>query len=200
MKLDKLPSIIAKSRFNKKGFTYSDSGLLVPAYVASDFGFYDSGRDELKRFYSELLEVGVLALCPFQACREYLDFSRLKKCKTERQKFNFWDRFNKIVGPINYGELMPRSKLMIALLEGHCLDDGACAEIGHYATKYQGKRPIFGIRTDVRGGENPATSINPAVRYFLDQGPYNNHFFENPNARQNALIAIADFVEGLLVS
>ena len=59
-----------------------------------------------------------MALCPFTACGEYLNFAKLGEAKTIDEVLEFWDGFNKIVGPVNYGELMPRSKLMIAILDG----------------------------------------------------------------------------------
>ncbi len=189
MGLNKLPSVLRDTKFDEKGFAISDQGILVPAYVASQLGFSTSGRDQLRQFYGRLTEeAGILPLCPFAACGEYLDFSRLERCKTIDEVMNFWDEFNKLIGPVNYGELMPRSKLMIAILDGgHALDDGVSAEIGFYAAEYKGEKPIMGIRSDFRLAENPAAPINPAVRYFIDQGPYRGSFFSGPNAYQSAV-------------
>lgn len=195
MELPKLPSIL-KNRFNRQGLAKTDSGLLAPAYIASQLGFSESGRRELAYFHKKFEEVGIYPLCPFTACGEYLDFSRLAQCKTIEDQLKFWDDFNKIVGPVNYGKLMPKSKLMIAILDGgHALDDGVCSEIGYYAAKYKGEKPIVAIRTDFRFAENPAAPINPAVRYFLDQGPYNGYFFNGPNAEAGALERIADLAK-----
>lgn len=197
MGLDKLPSIIQETEFDERGLARTESGLLVPAYVASQLGFSSSGKDQLNNFYGRLRdEAGVLPLCPFTACGEYLDFSRLGNSKTIDEVLSFWDDFNKIVGPVNYGELMPRSKFMIAVLDGgHALDDGVSAEIGFYAAEYKGEKPIVGIRSDFRLAENLAAPINPAVRYFIDQGPYNGSFFSGLDAYDKAIESIAKLTE-----
>jgi hypothetical protein len=199
MGLDKLPSIVRETEFDEKGFARTDAGLLVPAYVASQLGFSASGKEQLDNFYGRLRdEAGVLALCPFTACGEYLNFAKLGEAKTIDEVLEFWDGFNKIVGPVNYGELMPRSKLMIAILDGgHALDDGVSAEIGFYAAEYKGKKPIVGIRSDFRLAENPAAPINPAVRYFIDQGPYNGAFFSGLDAYDKSVESIAKIAEGI---
>lgn len=192
MKLGKLPSIIQKTRFDERGLAKTKGGFLVPAYVASQWGF--SGMEQLQEFYGRLKkEAKVLPLCPFTACGEYLDFPRLGKCRTIDEVLKFWDEFNRTVGPVNYGELMPRSKFMVAILDGgHDVDDGVAAEIGYYAAKYEGQRPIIGIRKDFRLAENPAAPINPAVRYFIDQGPYQGSFFSGPDAYDNAIKFMAE--------
>jgi hypothetical protein len=189
MGLTKLPTIIRHTEFDERGFAKTEWGLLVPAYVASQLGFNVSGRNYLSRFYARLKhEAGILALCPFSACEEYLDFSRLYDAETLDDVNGFWDDFNRIVGPVNYEELMPRSKLMVAILDGgHALDDGVSAEVGHYATKYEGRKPVVGIRSDFRLGENPRAPINSAVRYFMDQGPYNGYLFNGHDAYDKAV-------------
>ncbi len=197
MMQNKLPSIIAETEWDEKGFAKTEYGLLVPAYVASQLGFSSLGKEQLNKFYGRLRdESGVLPLCPFTACGEYLNLSLLGNSKTIDEVIIFWDNFNKIVGPINYGELMPRSKFMIAVLDGsHALDDGVSSEIGFYAAEYKDKKPIVGIRSDFRLAENPAALINPAVRYFIDQGPYNGYFFSGPDAYDKAIEEIAKLTE-----
>ena len=199
MRLEKLPSIIQETEFDEKGFAKTDAGLLVPAYVASQLGFSASGKEQLDRFYGRLRdEAGILALCPFKACGEYLDFSRLGNLNTIEEVLGFCDDFNNIVGLVNYEELMPRSKLMIAVLDGgHALDDGVSGEIGFYAAEYKGEKPIVGIRSDFRLAENPAAPINPAVRYFIDQGPYNGSFFSGFDAYDKSVESIAKIAEGI---
>jgi hypothetical protein len=194
MSLPKLPSIISETEFDRRGFAVSEKGLLVPAYMASQLGFSEL-KSFLYTFYDRLRnEAGILPLCPFTACGEYLNFSELAKARTQEEVIEFWNRFNKLVGPVNYGQLMPKSKLMIAILDGgHAVDDGVAAEIGYYAVTYQGKMPIFGIRSDFRLAENPAAQINPAVRYFLDEGPYNGQLFTGLDAYNKAVKKIAEF-------
>lgn len=199
MVLERLPSVIQNNEFDEQGFAKTDSGLLVPAYIASQLGFSTPGKEQLISFYSRLrIDAGVLPLCPFAACEEHLDFSRLANAKTIDEAMEFWNDFNKVIGRVNYGELMPRSKLMIAILDGgHALDDGVSAEIGFYAAEYKGKKPIIGIRSDFRLAENLAAPINPAVRYFMDQGPYNGAFFDGFGSYDKAIEFIAKTAKGI---
>jgi hypothetical protein len=197
MGLGKLPTIIRETDFDKNGFARTKEGLLVPAYVASQLGFNAPGRQYLKEFYSRLKrEAGVLPLCPFAACEEYLTLSGLDSCKTIDQLFGFWEEFNSIIGPVNYETLMPASKLMIAILDGgHALDDGVSAEIGYYAGEYKGSKPMVGIRSDYRLAENAAAPVNGAVRYFLDSIRYNGSLFTGFGAYDAALASIAQLTE-----
>lgn len=187
--LEKLPSVIQNNKFDENGFVIHESGLLVPAYVGSQFGFSAQGKKFLdQQFYPELIQRGVLPLCPFTACTEYLDFSKLNDEMSVREFTSFWDKFNGIIGVVNYETLMPRSKFMIALFDGsHASDDGLCAEVGYFAPKHG---PIIGIRSDFRLSENIAAPINPAVRYFIDKGPYKGQFFSGLNAYENGLKGI----------
>jgi len=73
--------------------------------------------------------------------------------------------------------------------------DGVSAEIGFYAAEYKGKKPVVGIRSDLRLAENPGAPINPAVRYFMDQGPYGGLFFGGPDAYDEAVESIAKLTE-----
>jgi len=188
-KLPKLPSVLEGFEFDENGFVDTTSwGLLVPAYIGSGKGFDAEGRKWLSGFYTQLRKRKVFPLCPFAACGEYLDFSKISDDMTLREYKSFWDEFdNKIIGIVNYETLMPRSKFMIAILEGVPLDEGLCAEIGYFAPKYG---PVIGIRTDFRPAENIAAPINPAVRYFIDQGPYKGKLYLGNNAYMDAFAGI----------
>ena len=206
MKLDKLPSIIRDTEFDKSGLAHVGSEILVPAYIGSQWGFNSAGKRQLDEFYGRLRkEARVLPLCPFQSCEEYLDFERLAKIESEKDSLGdykkFWTEFNEIIGPVNYGILMPKSKFMIALFDGaHGVDDGLAAEIGFYAAKYDGKKQIFGIRSDFRLAENIVSPINIAVRYFLDQGPYNGKLFLGNQAYDEAIKGISEFTDAKIRS
>lgn len=173
IKLEKLPSIITETKFMKNGLVRKGSRLLVPAYVGSGEGFDDCGREHLFNVtYPKLLDSGVFVLCPFKACAEYLG-PFPKKGSLPEEVDSYWDRFNKIVGPVNIEILMPRSLYMIGLYEGIDVDSGLGAETGYYPGKFHKhpfypENPIFGIRSDFRLAENPRAHINPAVRYFID--------------------------------
>lgn len=186
----KLPSVIRENKFNKDGFVETESGILVPAYVGSQFGFSVPGRKYLDEyFYPELKKRNVLPLCPFAACREYLDLSKLNDDMSVGELKSFWSDFNDLIGRVNYEILMPHSKFMIALLDGsHSCDDGLCGEIGRFTSNHG---PVIGIRSDFRLSENIAASINQAVEYLITTKPGpGGFFFEGPQAYENALDGI----------
>jgi len=174
------------------GQVESPYSSLVPAYIASELGFNKPGSDFLnKEFYYRLIkESGVLPLCPFAACNEYLDKRVFDERLPVKKNKALWNKFGDFIGQVNYETLMPRAKFLVAILDGsHHVDDGASAEIGHFATKYE--RPIIGIRSDFRLAENPAAPINCAVRYFIDGGgSHGGKFFDGPNAYGNAYTSI----------
>jgi nucleoside 2-deoxyribosyltransferase len=195
MKLERLPSVIAKNKFNEKGLVESEGELLVPVYVASQLGFNTHGKEYLNKFFYPALkaDAGVLPLCPFTACDEYLDFTKLSDEMPVKSQKKFWSEFSEIIGEVNYKTLMPKSKFMISILDGgHAVDDGVSAEIGYYAANH-GR--IIGIRSDFRLAENPAAPINMAVRWFIDSGPYNGKFFEEPEAYDNAFKTIKEWAD-----
>jgi hypothetical protein len=185
-----IPSIIRDNKFSSEGFVETESGLMVPAYVGSGLGFNEPGVFYLKHFYEELKKRKVFPLCPFIADGEYLDLSRINEEMSVKKHKKFWRGFNRqAVGKINYEMLLPYSRFMIALFDcaGPGSDDGMCSEITFSAMS--GKQ-VIGIRSDFRQGENIATGINPAVRYFLDYGPYKGRFYDGPNAMRNGLRGI----------
>lgn len=188
---DDLPSVLTSNEFNEDGLVEADiiyvagvgaspvkeHKIWVPAYVASPFGFHLGDKSPvkfLKDFYVELAEkAGVLALCPFAACAEYLDDKVFDETITVKEYKEIWEKFNDLVGPVNYETLMPHAKFMIAICDGGPdVDSGVAAEITHFA-KNHGR--VIAISSDFRPAENPAAPINPAVRYFVDRGPYKGY-------------------------
>lgn len=180
-KLKTPPSVIRENKFNEKGLVETASGLLVPAYVASPLGFNFPGRYFLETYFYPRLreECMVLPLCPFTACAEYLDFSKLNENMPVREEKEFWKQFNRVIGAVNYGVLFPKSKFLIALCEGHYVDEGVAAEIAHFADDY-GK--VIAVRSDFRLAENRAAPINLAIEPFIDK------FRCGPTASENVYI------------
>ena len=183
--LAKMPSVIRNNQFDARGLAVTPEGLLVPAYVGSELGFNEPGRFYLDNiFYPELIRRGILPLCPFKACLEYMDFPRLDEAESLEERTQIQEEFNSYIGAVNYETLMPRSKLMIALLEGHRVDEGLSAEIAYFVKNHG---PVVGIRSDFRLCENPSAPINLALRYFLDKGPYNAAFFVGEDSYKKGL-------------
>lgn len=195
--LPNLPSALQNFKFDEEGFVDTSAfGRLVPAYVGSPNGFNAQGRRDLTGFYIQLRERKVFPLCPFAACAEYLDFSRLSDDMTLGEYKAFWREFDdNIIGVVNYETLMPKSKFMIAILEGVPPDEGLCAEVVYYATT---NRPIIGIRSDFRPAENISAPINPAVTYFINTGPFGNKFYLGDNAYEEALDGIEKLANDML--
>ena len=193
MSLKTLPSIIRENKFNDQGLVETNSGLLVPAYVGSGLGFNHPGRVFLNGiFYPKLRKSRVLELCPFKACGEYLDFSKMSGDMSVMSQLEFWNEFGNIIGKVNYETLMPRAKFMIGLFEGHAADEGLAAEVAHFANNHG---PVIGIRTDFRLAENPAAPINPAIRYFIDNGPFEGQFFSGEETYEQAYKAIENLAD-----
>ncbi|MCK4808009.1 MAG: hypothetical protein KAS90_00140 [Candidatus Aenigmarchaeota archaeon] len=199
MTLDKQPLVIAENVFDENGFVETDNGLLVPAYIGSQLGFNVPGKYFLEQFYNELIEIGVLPLCPFMSCDEYLDISYLNDNMSVKEHIEFWKNFNEnIIPSVNYDTLIPKAKFMIAILDGsHGIDDGVSSEIAYFASNYGS---VFGIRSDFRLAENIAGGVNSAVSHFFSKERYNGAYFEGPEAYDNALEYIHRFTQGMLDS
>jgi len=162
-----------------KAFQALLEGPFVPAYVASELGFSHPGRYFLNNeFYPSLRrESGVVAICPFAACDPFFPVEPTGQQINlgEYGKKIALEVFNRMVGIINYDYLMPRTKMLIAIVEGHGVDDGVSAEIAHYANKYP-DNPIILVRSDYRLAENRRAFINSAVRHFVDFSSKGNKF------------------------
>lgn len=197
MELEKLPSVIVENVFDENGFVETKNGLMVPAYVGSQLGFNEPGKYFLEKFYKDLTELGVLPLCPFMSCDEYLDISNLNDDMSVKELTEFWKDFNKnIIPSVNYDTLMPHAKFMIAILDGgHAVDDGVSSEISYFASNHGS---VIGIRTDIRLAENIAGGVNSAVSCFFNEERYGGRLFEGPDAYKEALIYIKEFAQDML--
>ena len=179
-----LPRILRETRWTEEGLARTASGLLVPAYFASQFGFSHHLRENyleasVYRRFGE--QAGVLALCPFRACGEFISQPELHPHRQE------------IIEEINYGALMPLSKFMVVLHDGgHASDDGASGELGWYAAKEQ--KPVIGIRSDCRRAEDGDTAVNRALHYFYKQHP-DSRLFEGPDAMDRGIAYAKTLVE-----
>ena len=188
--------VLRDNQFNRKGLVKTKKGLLVPAYIGSGLGFNYPGQFFLNDFYSRLQgEAGVLPLCPFESCGSFLDLSELNDSMSLREAREFWGYFGtKIVGPVNYRGLMPKSKMMIALLEGQTVDEGLAAEIPEFL--HTNKGPLVGIRSDFRLAENMSAPINLAIAHFfhnIHENPFRfrTYFVQGPAKRETYDAAIS---------
>ncbi|MFX1504673.1 MAG: nucleoside 2-deoxyribosyltransferase [Promethearchaeota archaeon] len=140
----------------------------VKAYLASQFGFSETGRYLLNNLIKpKIQEIGININDPFKECKKEFndkDFSNLEKYG---DRINYYNEFNSKITQIN-NRLMRDSDCLLAVLDGgHQIDDGVASEIGYYAGIEQG--PIYALRSDFRSGENIATSINPQILGYIEQ-------------------------------
>jgi len=138
----------------------------VKAYLANQLGFSETGRLILDNYIKpKITAMGIIINDPFVECGKELDLARLSLLKSYAEVMSYWRNFNLKVTPINNG-LMRRSNCLLGILDGaHALDDGVSGEISFYAALELG--PIFALRTDLRGGENIATLINPQILGYI---------------------------------
>ncbi|MBR9704107.1 hypothetical protein GOV12_01740 [Candidatus Pacearchaeota archaeon] len=151
----------------------------VKAYLSNQLGFSETGKYVLDNLIKpKIKEIGITILDPFEVCGAEIDWNYLNGLKIHEDIVKYWRNFSLKVTPIN-NRLMKESKLMLAILDGgHAVDDGEASEIGYYAGLELG--PIFGLRSDIRCGENMAVSINPQVLgYILSSS---GELIEPPNA------------------
>jgi nucleoside 2-deoxyribosyltransferase len=58
---------------------------------------------------------------------------------------------------------------MLAILDGPQVDDGTAWEMGYFYARWQGARPIVGLRTDLRrAGELDASVVNAMIQAGCD--------------------------------
>lgn len=148
--------------------------------MASELGFHYPGRYFLDNvLYPKLEEAGVYVLDPFIACGEFLPTSVFNEEKSVKENTELWNRFNQVVGFINYRILIPRSQAIIAISEGGHLDDGVSAEVV-YAVTRKPPIPVFAARSDFRKSEN-ISGLNPANTWFMTE-KFRSQLIEIPNA------------------
>lgn len=138
----------------------------IKAYLANQLGFSETGRYVLENLIKpKIAEIGILIYDPFEECEKELDLEHVAKLEKYEDVKKYWKNFNKKITPTN-NELMQKSDCLLAILDGgHAVDDGVSSEIGYYAGIERG--PIFALRSDLRGGENIATSINSQVMGYI---------------------------------
>ncbi len=193
----RLPSIIESTQFNEHGLAVTPEGLKVPVYLASGLGFNLPGRyyieHELK---PRMKDLGALVLDPFEQCGEFIDPSEMfNTAQPVEEYLAKLKHFNEvIVGTVNYKLLIPRSKIMFAVMEGSPVDEGAAAEVAYMATNFG---PVVAVRTDIRRAENAATGTNPAVTYFASDD-FSGKYYEGPNAYEEGYLLLGSMIQSYL--
>ncbi len=181
----RLPSIIENTTFTPDGLAESEKGLLVPVYLANGLGFNEAGRYFIDNEIKPRMEVaGALVFDPFQQCAEFIQPDFFDTQQSVWSQMDKWGRFNQtVIGIVDYELLIPRSKILFAIMEGYPTDEGVAAEVAYMASHFG---PVIGVRTDFRLAENPATGTNPAVSYFMRKESFGGGYFEGHDAYDKA--------------
>jgi len=179
------PSVIRNNRFDADGLVKRGSERLVPVYVASGLIFNFPGNHFLDTyFYPALEDCGILPLCPFKTCGEYIDMGKIVDTMKISEEKEILEVYKKMIGVVNYEILFPRAKFLINIAEGSPTDEGAASETAHFADMY-GK--VMAVRSDFRLAENRCAYVNPAVQYFVDAcRRYEGKSFIVPDASEKA--------------
>ena len=181
----KLPSIIESTTFTLDGLAKTEKGLLVPVYLANGLGFNEAGRYFIDHEIKPRMEdAGSLVFDPFEQCGEFIQSEVFDSQQIVESQVEKWKHFNQtVIGIVDYELLIPRSKIMFAIMEGYPTDEGVAAEAAYMATHFG---PVIGVRTDFRLAENPATGTNPAVSYFMTKESFGGGYFEGPGSYDKA--------------
>jgi len=145
-----------------------DSMQNIIAYLASPLGFTDAGQEFMKQKLSPMLKNrGLTILNPWDSL-EFMS-TEIKKILTIS---NYDERvlslksFNNKIAKGNE-EMIHKSDIMIAVLDGTDVDSGVAAEIGF---AYANGKKIIGYRGDFRvTGDNIGATVNLQVEYFISQ-------------------------------
>lgn len=192
----KLPSFITNNRFNSQGFIESPEGLLIPLYLASGLGFNHPGKQFIQQeLKPQLRSMGYCVIDAFEQCGEFFDSSTRDGGQSVADQLRKWEIFQQKAGIVMFDLLIPRAKVMLAVLEG-APDDGVAAEITYMVSNNFG--PVVGIRSDSRLAENPATGTNIAVRYFMEPR-FGGAYFEGADAYGRGYLRLKEIASKLLL-
>ncbi len=131
-------------------------------YLASHLGFIELGGDNLVKFHKVLEKFHILDPWANQYEEEFdklESITDLKQYKIEAKKVN------QMIGQKNE-DMINKSDLMVAILDGVDVDSGVAVEIGYAFSKM----PIIGYRSDIReSGSNIAQIVNLQVEHFIEK-------------------------------
>ena len=131
-------------------------------YLASHLGFIELGKDNLVKFHKVLEKFHILD--PWDDKYEK-EFDKLKEIHNLEQLRFEMKKVNQMIGQKNE-DMINKSDLMVAILDGVDVDSGVAVEIGYAFSKM----PIIGYRSDIRGSSsNIAEIVNLQVEHFIEK-------------------------------
>ncbi|PIY68837.1 hypothetical protein COY90_03825 [Candidatus Roizmanbacteria bacterium CG_4_10_14_0_8_um_filter_39_9] len=162
----RLPSCVSEFQFTDDGFVLDNEtgNRLVPIYVA---GLTGASAEANSTIIGPLKELGYHVMDPVTACQEYFS-----NTTTEQQR-------QEIVDTISNDVLIPKSKAMVAFLEGNDADFKIATKITRMAIK-QG--PVIGIKLN----SNSERPVDIKLAGYMDE-QYRGILFEGEFVREDSL-------------
>jgi len=140
----------------------------VVAYLASPFGFTDAGQEFMKQKFSPMLKnLGLVILNPWDSLESTsTEIKKILTIENYDERISHFKSFNMKIAKGNE-EMINKSDIVIAVLDGTDVDSGVSAEIGF---AYANGKKIIGYRGDFRvTGDNVGAAVNLQVEYFISQ-------------------------------
>jgi len=133
-------------------------------YVASPFGFSESGRNFLDNSIHPLLEnMGLEVVSPWILTPKN-SIEQVSSLPFSFEKREKWSELNKIIAKNNMNGILS-SDYIFAILDGVDVDSGTASEIGF---GYANGKKIIGYRSDFRySGDNEGAIVNLQVEFFI---------------------------------
>lgn len=138
----------------------------IRIYLASPYGFTDSGSK-----FMRTVMIPSIANKKFQILNPWntspilkMQLKKVTMMKDNRKQMKKFSELNLKIGLKNE-ELLDKSDMVIAILDGTDVDSGVASEVGY---AYAKKKLIMGYRSDFRlSGDNSGTKVNLQVEYFI---------------------------------
>jgi len=138
-------------------------------YLANSLGFSETQELSLKYLVSQVKglaseDVKLNLIEPFARAKPELDINYLQNLPSYLEREFYLNSFNQTIGRLNI-EGLEECDAVLAILDGD--DIGVASEVGYFVGYHKNTRPVFALRTDLRGGENIATPTNLQVEAFV---------------------------------
>jgi len=138
-------------------------------YIASPYGFTDSGR-----FFLNERMLPLIKKYEFKILDPWADMSKIElKIENIYKKNSKSSDLKKELSKLNFEiglqnkTLIEKSDLILAILDGTDVDSGVAAEIGY---AFGNNKKIIGYRSDFRqSGDNEGSVINLQVEFFIKE-------------------------------
>ena len=140
----------------------------IIAYLASPLGFTHAGQEFMNQKLSPMLKnQGLTILNPWDSLELALvEIKKILTIANYDERVSSLKVFNNKIAKENE-EMINKSDIMIAVLDGTDVDSGVAAEIGF---AYANGKKIIGYRGDFRvTGDNVGAIVNLQVEYFISQ-------------------------------